>query len=136
MPRSACILMFSLYGLFGLSKVANAADTPYPTRPIRYILANGPGSNADLFTRLIAQKLSDHFGQQVVVDSRPGAGGMLGIDIAAKSAPDGYTIARGNLPALTIAPFVYKKMPYDPLRDLVPVSLTDIGQNQIGRAHV
>jgi tripartite-type tricarboxylate transporter receptor subunit TctC len=101
----------------------------YPNRPIRYILPNGPGSNADLFARLIAQKLSDHFGQQVVVDSRPGAGGMLGIDIAAKAAPDGYTVARGNLPALAIAPHVYKKMPYDALRDLVPVSLTDVGHN-------
>jgi tripartite-type tricarboxylate transporter receptor subunit TctC len=101
----------------------------YPNRPIRYILPNGPGSNADIFTRILAQKLSEGFGQQVVVDSRPGAGGMLGIDIAAKSAPDGYTIARGNLPALAIAPHVYKKMPYDALRDLLPVSLTDNGQN-------
>lgn len=101
----------------------------YPNRPIRYILPNGPGSNADLFSRLLAQKLSDHFGQQVVVDSRPGAGGMLGIDIAAKAVADGYTIARGNLPALAIAPHVYKKMPYDALVDLLPVSLTDNGQN-------
>lgn len=105
------------------------AARDYPNRPIRYILPNGPGSNADIFTRILAQKLSDHFGQQVVVDSRPGAGGMLGIDIASKSAPDGYTIARGNLPALAIAPHVYKKMPYDALVDLLPVSLTDNGQN-------
>ena len=101
----------------------------YPNRPIRYILPNGPGSNADIFTRILAQKLGEVFGHQVVVDSRPGAGGMLGIDIAAKSAPDGYTIARGNLPALAIAPHVYKKMPYDALRDLLPVSMTDNGQN-------
>ncbi len=105
----------------------SAAD--YPNRPIRYILPNGPGSNADIFTRILAQKLGELFGQQVVVDSRPGAGGMLGIDIAAKSAPDGYTIARGNLPGLAIAPHVYKKMPYDALKDLLPVSLTDSGQN-------
>ena len=105
------------------------AARDYPNRPIRYILPNGPGSNADIFTRILAQKLSDIFGQQVVVDSRPGAGGMLGIDIAAKSAPDGYTIARGNLPALAVAPHVYKKMPYDALKDLLPVSLTDNGQN-------
>ena len=101
----------------------------YPNRPIRYILPNGPGSNADIFTRILALKLGEVLGQQVVVDSRPGAGGMLGIDIAAKSAPDGYTIARGNLPALAIAPHVYKKMPYDALQDLLPVSLTDNGQN-------
>jgi len=101
----------------------------YPSRPLRFILANGPGSNADIFTRILAQRLGDLLGQQVVVDSRPGAGGMLGIDIAAKSAPDGYTIARGNLPALAIAPHVYKKMPYDALKDLLPVSMTDNGQN-------
>ena len=101
----------------------------YPNRPIRYILPNGPGSNADIFSRILAQKLGDALGQQVVVDSRPGAGGMLGIDIAAKSAPDGYTIARGNLPGLAIAPHVYKKIPYDALQDLLPVSLTDLGQN-------
>ena len=105
------------------------AARDYPNRPIRYILPNGPGSNADIFTRILAQKLSEVFGQQVVVDSRPGAGGMLGIDIAAKSAPDGYTIARGNLPGLAVAPHVYKKMPYDALKDLLPVSLTDNGQN-------
>ena len=70
------------------------AARDYPNRPIRFILANGPGSNADIFKRILAKKLSDLFGQQVVVDSRPGAGGMLGIDIASKSAPDGYTIAR------------------------------------------
>jgi len=120
--------------LFALATLPAFAATPnaardYPNRPIRYILPNGPGSNADIFTRILAQKLSDVFGQQVVVDSRPGAGGMLGIDIAAKSAPDGYTIARGNLPALAVAPHVYKKMPYDALKDLLPVSLTDNGQN-------
>jgi tripartite-type tricarboxylate transporter receptor subunit TctC len=112
--------------------VRGAASDPvgnYPNRPIRFILANGPGSNADIFTRILAQRLGEVLGQQVVVDSRPGAGGMLGIDIAAKSTPDGYTIARGNLPALAIAPHVYKKMPYDALQDLLPVSMTDNSQN-------
>ncbi len=125
---------FCVGALFAVATLPAFAATPdaardYPNRPIRYILPNGPGSNADIFTRILAQKLSDIFGQQVVVDSRPGAGGMLGIDIAAKSAPDGYTIARGNLPALAVAPHVYKKMPYDALKDLLPVSLTDNGQN-------
>lgn len=125
---------FCVATLFAVAALPAFAATPdaardYPNRPIRYILPNGPGSNADIFTRILAQKLSDVFGQQVVVDSRPGAGGMLGIDIAAKAAPDGYTIARGNLPALAVAPHVYKKMPYDALKDLLPVSLTDNGQN-------
>jgi tripartite-type tricarboxylate transporter receptor subunit TctC len=115
-----------------LSSSAPLAAEPaanYPNRPIRYVLPNAPGSNADLFTRVIAKHLADVLGQQVIVDSRPGAGGMLGIDIASKATPDGYTIARGNLPSLAIAPHVYKKMPYDALTDLVPVSLTDKGQN-------
>ena len=112
--------------VFGASTDA-ARD--YPNRPIRYILPGGPGSSADVFSRILTQKLSEILGQQVVVDSRPGAGGMLGIDIASKSAPDGYTIARGNLPGLAIAPHVYKKMPYDALKDLLPVSLTDTSHN-------
>jgi tripartite-type tricarboxylate transporter receptor subunit TctC len=107
----------------------NDAARDYPNRPIRYILPGGPGSSADVFSRILTAKLSDILGQQVVVDSRPGAGGMLGTDIAAKSAPDGYTIARGNLPGLAIAPHVYKKMPYDALKDLLPVSLTDVSHN-------
>src|SRR5690606_29701275 len=101
----------------------------YPERPIRYVVPNAPGSNADLFARMIAKHLGDALGQQVIVDNRPGAGGMLGIDIASRATPDGYTIARGNLPALAIAPHVYPKIPYDALTDLVPVSLTDKAQN-------
>ena len=125
-------------GLFALTLIGmvvssvNAAGddaASYPSRPIRFILPQGPGSNADIFTRMIAKYLGEELGQQVIVDTRPGAGGMLGIDIAAKAAPDGYTIARGNFPALAIAPNVYKKMPYNALTDLVPVSLTDKGQN-------
>ena len=120
--------LFAVATLPGFAATTDPARD-YPNRPIRYILPNGPGSNADIFTRILAQKLGEVLGQQVVVDSRPGAGGMLGIDIAAKSAPDGYTIARGNLPGLAVAPHVYKKMPYDALKDLLPVSLTDNGQN-------
>ena len=113
----------------GRVQAAGEASTDYPNRPIRYILPGGPGSNADIFTRITAKHLGDELGQQLIVDTRPGAGGMLGISIAAKATPDGYTIARGNLPALAIAPHVYKNMPYDALTDLVPVSLTDKGQN-------
>ncbi len=91
--RRAWIAALCSAGLMVATPSVRAANTStpdptrdYPNRPIRYILPNGPGSNADIFTRILAQKLSEHFGQQVVVDSRPGAGGMLGIDIAAKSA--------------------------------------------------
>ena len=121
------LLVSTAFALPAHAAVDAARD--YPNRPIRYILPGGPGSSADVFSRILTAKLSEILGQQVVVDSRPGAGGMLGIDIAAKSAPDGYTIARGNLPALAIAPHVYKKMPYDALKDLLPVSLTDTSHN-------
>lgn len=118
-------------GVSALPTWAAAADPArdYPNRPIRFILPGGPGSNADVFSRILTAKMSEIFGQQVIVDSRPGAGGMLGTDIAAKAAPDGYTIARGNLPGLAIAPHVYKKMPYDALKDFMPVSLTDVSHN-------
>jgi len=130
MARAACSMPLVMATLFSIPTAFGAdSAASYPNRPIRYILPNAPGSNADIFTRIIAKHLGDTLGQQVVVDSRPGAGGMLGIDIAAKATPDGYTIARGNLPALAVAPHVYKKMPYDALTDLKPVSLTDKGQN-------
>ena len=110
---------------------ANAADdaSSYPSRPVRYILPNAPGSSADVLARIIAKGLGEQLGQQVIVDSRPGAGGMLGVDLIAKATPDGYTIGRGNAPGLAIAPHTYKKLPYDPFRDFVPVSLTDKGQS-------
>jgi len=110
---------------------AQAADTaaPYPSRPIRYILPNAPGSSADVLARIITKALGDELGQQVIVDSRPGAGGMLGVDLIAKATPDGYTIGRGNSPGLAIAPHTYKKLPYDPFKDFMPVSLTDKGQS-------
>lgn len=129
MPPLVLALAAAAALLQPLQSAAADAAANYPNRPIRYILPNAPGSNADLFTRVIAKYLGEVLGQQVIVDSRPGAGGMLGIDIASKATPDGYTIARGNLPALAIAPHAYKKMPYDALTDLVPVSLTDKGQN-------
>ena len=113
-----------------LSCSAVAADAAvYPTRPIRYILPNAPGSSADVLARIITKALTEELGQQVIVDSRPGAGGMLGVDLIAKATPDGYTIGRGNSPGLAIAPHTYKKLPYDPFRDFVPISLTDKGQS-------
>lgn len=130
-PRKQPIAFAAAVASLAAPLQSAAADdvASYPNRPIRYILPNAPGSNADLFTRVIAKYLGEALGQQVIVDSRPGAGGMLGIDIASKANPDGYTIARGNLPSLAVAPHVYKKMPYDALTDLVPVSMTDKGQN-------
>ena len=78
-------------GAQGAAVSADDGARDYPNRPIRFILPGGPGSSADVFSRILTAKMSDVMGQQVVVDSRPGAGGMLGTDIAAKATPDGYT---------------------------------------------
>lgn len=122
---SACGLLAA-----GMPESSSAADVGgYPNRPVRYILPNAPGSSADMLARIITKAIGEELGQQVIVDSRPGAGGMLGVDLIAKATPDGYTIGRGNSPGLAIAPHTYKKLPYDPFRDFTPVSMTDKGQS-------
>ena len=82
-----------------------------------------PGGGTDILSRLVANKLSESAGWQVVVDNRGGAGGNIGLDAAAKAAPDGYTIVMGQTSNLTINPSLYKKLPYDSLRDFTPVSI-------------
>ncbi|MBI3935534.1 MAG: tripartite tricarboxylate transporter substrate binding protein [Betaproteobacteria bacterium] len=94
----------------------------YPTRPIRFIVPFPPGGSYDAMARMVALKLTDAWGQQVVVDNRPGAAATIGADLAARAEPDGHTIVLlGN--NHTIAPSVFRKLPYDLLRDLAPVTL-------------
>jgi len=94
----------------------------WPTRPVRLISPFAPGGGADITSRAVAQKLSISLGQQVLVENRGGAGGMIGVDIAAKSPADGYTVVMGTIGPIAINPSLYKKMTYDPMRDLIPVS--------------
>jgi tripartite-type tricarboxylate transporter receptor subunit TctC len=94
----------------------------YPTRPIRFICPYVAGGAGDIFTRTIAQKLTEALGQSVVVDNRPGANGGIGTDLVAKSAPDGHTLLMGNSGPLTINPALYKKVPYDPVKDFAPIT--------------
>jgi len=94
----------------------------YPTRPIRIIVAQAPGSGPDIMARVIGQKFTEAWGQQVIVDNRPGANGIIGMEAAAKSKPDGYNLVLGVPSALTMNPYVFKKLPYDTFRDFVPVS--------------
>ena len=94
-----------------------------PAKPIRFISPFAPGGGADITSRVIAQKLHDALGQQVVVDNRGGAGGMIGVDLGAKAPPDGYTMVLGTIGPIAINPSLYAKMPYDPVKDLVPVTL-------------
>ena len=106
-----------------LTFAASAVAQSYPARPIRVIVPFPPGNTADILGRLIGQKLGERLGQQVIVDNRPGASGQLGLEVAARAAPDGYTIAIGQGGNLVVAPHTYKKIPYDPLKDFAPVAL-------------
>jgi tripartite-type tricarboxylate transporter receptor subunit TctC len=101
---------------------AGATAQTYPVRPIRLIVPFAPGGGNDIVGRILAEALTQPLGQTVVVENRPGAGSVVGTEIAAKATPDGYTLFLGNIGlAFTVA--LYRKLPYDPQRDLAPVSL-------------
>ncbi len=100
----------------------------YPVKPIRMIFPFPPGGPTDLLGRAVAQKLSEQMGQQVVADMRPGAGGNLGLDLAAKALPDGYTIVLSS-PLVAISPSLYAKLNYDPTKDFAPISQVATIQN-------
>lgn len=112
------LLLVTLASPVGLAFAQN-----YPNRPIRFIVTQGPGGTSDILARAIAKKLSESLGQQVVVDNRAGAEGILGTDAAAKAAPDGYTIVLSAQSVLAVNPGLYKKLPYDPVRDFDPITL-------------
>lgn len=105
---------------------AVASAQTWPSKPLRLIAASSPGSAVDIVSRIVAQKLSDQLGQQVVVDNRAGAGGNLGAELAAKAPPDGYNLFMGT-PAQAINTGLYRKLDYDLVRDFAPVSLLTIG---------
>lgn len=110
---------------------ANAADAAYPTRPVRLIVPYAPGGAVDTVGRLVAQDLSPRLGQQFVVDNRAGGGGIVGMDIAAHAAADGYTLLVGSV-GLASLPGLYRKLPFDPVRDFVPVSIAITGTYLLG----
>ncbi len=102
---------------------AGAQTTTYPTRTIKFIVGFAPGGGTDIVARLVAQKMQESFGHSVVVENRPGGNSMLGPDIAAKSTPDGYTLLFAATGQMAVSPAVYPKIPYQTLRDFVPVSM-------------
>ncbi len=111
-----------LMGCLILSSGALMAQE-YPNRVVRIVVADTPGSGSDIVMRLLAQKLTEAWGQQVIVDNRPGANQIIGADAVAKAKPDGYTLLSGTPSMLTMNQFVYKKkLPYDSLRDFAPVT--------------
>lgn len=122
----ALAAMFGSYLLAG-----TAAAQTYPNKPIRYIIPFPPGGGQDLVGRALAPRLAEGFGQQVFIDNRPGGGTILGAELAARSAPDGYTIFMGSNTSLSINPVLHAKLPYDPLRDFAPVTRIAIAANML-----
>jgi len=124
------VVRFVCLALAVLVAGAEAADT-YPSKPIRFVVAFPPGGGTDLVARTIAPRLAERLAQQVVVDNRPGAGGNLGTEIVAKSAPDGYTMLMGSVGPLAINASLFARMPFDPLKDLAPVTLAASTPNML-----
>ncbi|MGE0803766.1 MAG: Bug family tripartite tricarboxylate transporter substrate binding protein [Lautropia sp.] len=103
-----------------------AAQAPWPTRPVHIVVPYPPGGASDITARLLAQKLTELWGQSVVVDNRAGANGIIALEYAAKQPADGHTLLFANLGPNAINPAVYSKLPYDPIRDFTPITLTTL----------
>jgi tripartite-type tricarboxylate transporter receptor subunit TctC len=126
MHRHLCIIPAALVALaFG---GGSACAQSYPVKTIRMILPFPPGGPTDLVGRMVAQKLSEQVGQSVVADSRPGASGNVGLELASKSPPDGYTLVLSS-PVISLSPLLYAKLNYDPQKDLAPISLVGAVRN-------
>lgn len=97
------------------------AQPSYPVKPVRMIVPVTPGGGGDITTRVIAAKLVERWGQQIIVDNRAGAGGIVGLEILARSVPDGYTIAQGGVGPVAVNPSLHSRLPYDPLKDFAPI---------------
>src|SRR5688500_10961838 len=121
MGSSGAMRLLSVCVLFFFAGTAPAQD--YPNRPIRMIVAFSPGGAVDLTGRLLARHLQEALGQSVVIDNKPGAGGIVASEAAAKSEPDGYTLYLTDNAPFSINPFTYKALPYDATADFVPIGL-------------
>jgi tripartite-type tricarboxylate transporter receptor subunit TctC len=108
---------------FAGAAAAQTADD-FPNRPIKIIVPQAAGSGIDIHARILAQKMNELWGQPGVVENRPGANAIIGMEAAAKSAPDGYTLVYAPVSSVTTNGFIYKKLPYDPLRDFAPITQT------------
>jgi len=106
------------------AQAATGGGQAYPAKPIRFVIPYPPGGASDVTARIIGAKMTEAWGQQVLIDNRPGANGIIALEHVAKSAPDGYTILMANVGPNAINPVVYTKLPYDAIRDFAPVTLT------------
>jgi tripartite-type tricarboxylate transporter receptor subunit TctC len=114
----------ALAALLLMVAATSASAQPFPNKPIRLIVPFPPGGAVDFYARVVQQPLSDSLGQQIVIDNKAGASGMVGAEIVAKSPPDGYTLLLGNIASLAINVGLYAKMPYDPVKDLTAIVRT------------
>jgi len=121
-------LLVAAFGLAAVILADPAFAQPYPNKPVKLIVTYPPGGSSDLMARILGQKLSELWGQPVVVESKPGAAGSIGMDYAKQQPPDGYSFVIGNLGPVTVNPLL-SKVPYDSERDYVPVSLISTGPN-------
>lgn len=117
-----CILGVALLACTAPAVHAQGAAT-YPAKAVRFIAPFPPGGSTDLLARLVAQKLTEAWGQQVIVENRGGAAGTIGVEIAARAAPDGYTIVMGHVGTFGVNPTLYPKLPYDAVRDFMPITV-------------
>ena len=127
MPSSTRTLAASL--LVAAIGVQPVCAQQWPQRSLRMLVPQGAGSSNDTLSRIVALRLSEILGQQVVVDNRPGAGGIIGMELAARAAPDGYTLLGTATATQVIAPLIQRRLSFDPMRDLAPVSLFGVTQN-------
>lgn len=131
MTRTAAVLGALLMALpasgLNAAQSKSADQSTYPNRPIRLVIPFVPGGPSDFLSRLIGAKVAENMGEQIVPDNRGSAGGILGFDIAAKATPDGYTMLMAAASGFTINPYVYKKLPYDPFKELQPITQLTVG---------
>ena len=126
---AASLLVASAFFFAPAQSVQAQGAGDYPSKPIRFIIANGTGTSVDTLARVIAARFSEELGKQMVCDNRGGAGGIIGAEIAARSAPDGYTVLISSTGMQVITPQIYKKLSYEPLKDFTPISMFAITQN-------
>src|SRR5215213_8534454 len=123
-----CFLTAAIVAAACAAAPGAASAQTYPSKPIRLILPFPPGGPTDIVGRLTGQKLGELVGQQVIADSRPGASGNIGLELASKSPPDGYTIVLSS-PVISLSPHLYTKLNYDPQKDLAPIALVGAVRN-------
>jgi len=125
------VVRAALVAACGIS-AAGAVAQGYPTRPVRMIVPYPPGGTSDILARLVGARLTEAWGQQVLVDNRTGAGGNIGAELTARAAPDGYTLMLTDIGNLTIFPSIYPKLPYDLLKDFAPVTTVSYSAHLLG----